>query len=1593
MRDRLTERVIRNYRIVAHEDFIVRAEQAINPADNLPFFVVHVDPNQPAGTGAGTYENPYSQLAQFDNLPFGPKSNVDIVFVHPNVDGSSTNLDAGVTMLSDQRLLSSAVPNTFTAVQGTFDLPGYVPTDLPPLLTNASGGNVVSFATGAQNIEVAGFTIQGSATGNGIYGLNNQEININRNTLENGANGVLLQNLSGTAAAGLASIIDQNNFINNYGEGFLVDNTATAPLEIALTRNTAYGNIGDGFAFTSRNGSFIGGVISGNSTNLTDPTTQLQNLNNGLSLFADNGTIDFADSSKGWQIGGTDTGTDDDLLNDANDFSLNGNSGINVFSTNGSTVSTRLINNDLTGNTVNGFHFGADSGQSFITIGGSDASLGNRIENNGLNGIGLNLLGGALAQLDIENNTITSNGNNGTGSGGGGSGGVGNFRIDLNFTGGLTNSQESIFALAAQKWESILRGAVSIPGVDVLTIDASGQDIDGVGGILGQAGPTTLRPVSFLPSDGMMQFDTADLAQLETSGQLIQVIEHEMAHVIGFGTIWTDLNLITGAGTNDPEFTGANAVREYDARFNTNAPTVPLENTGGAGTADSHWRETVFNNELMTGFINPGNNPISRITVGQFQDEGYIVNYAKADPYLMASYPGVTIPIGQVLTTTATVGNSLNNVQNLSSLVEVGDPVGDGINITLADNAVLDPSLIANNAINLSARHGLFVDTADNSSLPNLQVTDNTFNGNGTGTVGSGIFFQREDASTFNANVARNTFTDNIADGWTINAFGAAAPPMNVTSADNTFNGNLGHGTNFQTGGSGVLNFVSNRDTYTVNGAAAVNLNAVDASTLNAVFHNNTINDSTADGVNIFGGDNAVLNVTFDSPADPLFTGTQTTIDGNLNGIVANINNSSFLTLDVFDTSLQNNTQDGANLNRSGSSLILANFTRDLLNGNGDDGLEFNTTGGNPSVTGQPMVGTANQLNLLNSQLNGNGGGAATNGGNGLEVSTRADSVLVVDATFTTFNSNAGDGVRAFSGDASSFGGSAGNRSTFDAVQMGENGGNGMRLLTMSNNAKTPNMFVEVNANSGSSFITDNGGSGIGASAPTGNIDLLVQGDTVGPANFMTGIQRNGGDGIQMNVAGLARDGSDNAFLAYEFRNQSIVDLRTTNAFVATGTLTVDNVIVGDGNSTDSLSDGNGGNGIQVYNGNSDLMANEVVAAGLNINYFTLQSGNANLYVNSSIVSGNALNGILVDSEGKHSYSPFGFFPQGNYLDISVTNSQLAGNGLAGADFEINGMHGIPGFVATDFGGTYSRLESNQIVMDNNDIERNGTYGVLMQANAGQMLRYDYNQNPGFNVSYPVPFWGVFFADPGVTPGNGTVFNPFDIGAQGWPMYQAGFNSDVLLDNYLNITTDDNTNFTFTRNLVQFNGTAESTTADGLRISVSTDSYVSADIGGAAGSGLGNTFNGNVGGDVRLGSFTATDASGTPIQPDPATSIPGDDTAAPPVLDHIELDDTAQLDLRFNNNTGTSMDSNYYVGNGAFYTLSDPHKGGGIRPVQVFQVDDGFNLNANNNWGQDLQDILSVDGNFHLRTVADPLFPNPDFPLNWNEQPADPFLP
>ncbi len=238
-----------------------------------------------------------------------------------------------------------------------------------------------------------------------------------------------------------------------------------------------------------------------------------------------------------------------------------------------------------------------------------------------------------------------------------GSNPISTFDIDLVFDSSITNAQQAIFRQAADRWEQIIVGDlpdVIVPGigqVDDISIDISAITIDTVGNILANTQLIAARAGSFLPSAADIQVDSLDINALQTSGQLLTVALHEIAHCLGFGTVWSDLGLISGLGGQDPQFRGPNAIAEYNARFGGNALGVPVENTGGPGTTGTHWRETTLTNELMTSVTNPGANPLTRLTVAQFQDLGYQVDYSQADAIDLTNFSSVDLRTGGNLRT------------------------------------------------------------------------------------------------------------------------------------------------------------------------------------------------------------------------------------------------------------------------------------------------------------------------------------------------------------------------------------------------------------------------------------------------------------------------------------------------------------------------------------------------------------------------------------------------------------------------------------------------------------------------------------------------------------------------------------------------------------------------------------------------------------------------------------------------------------------------------------------------------------------------------------------------------------------------------
>ena len=235
------------------------------------------------------------------------------------------------------------------------------------------------------------------------------------------------------------------------------------------------------------------------------------------------------------------------------------------------------------------------------------------------------------------------------------------YTITVRFLTSVTATQQAAFENAAARWSAVIvgdlanfqvsraqlpAGCARDPGdttpisVDDTIIFASVQPIDGQGGVLAQAAPCAEHDLGGI-AIGVMSFDSDDLAFLESNNVLEGTILHEMGHVIGIGSLWAMNGLVISPSIGSPgantRFTGAAAAQAYvDVGGTGFTGTVPVENNGVAGSADAHWRESIFKSELMSPSISgmEPSLPMSAVTVASLKDLGaYEINDLAADAF------------------------------------------------------------------------------------------------------------------------------------------------------------------------------------------------------------------------------------------------------------------------------------------------------------------------------------------------------------------------------------------------------------------------------------------------------------------------------------------------------------------------------------------------------------------------------------------------------------------------------------------------------------------------------------------------------------------------------------------------------------------------------------------------------------------------------------------------------------------------------------------------------------------------------------------------------------------------------------------------
>lgn len=239
-------------------------------------------------------------------------------------------------------------------------------------------------------------------------------------------------------------------------------------------------------------------------------------------------------------------------------------------------------------------------------------------------------------------------------------------KIDMRFFGEtLTPAQQAIFTDAAARLRAVIVGSmpvVDLSGIgaapcgvselpaptgttDAIVIYAGAKFVDGINGLLGVGDLCYSRSATDArASIGVIVLDLADINY--APGDMRVVALHEMLHVLGFGS-WNERQLLTGFNTSSVAYVGPGGIAGCRAvgGLRTCASSVPVQNIGGSGEANSHWRDAVFGEELMTAAFK-ARPVLSVMTIRSLEDLGYVVNPLAADPYTIpADNPGARAAI------------------------------------------------------------------------------------------------------------------------------------------------------------------------------------------------------------------------------------------------------------------------------------------------------------------------------------------------------------------------------------------------------------------------------------------------------------------------------------------------------------------------------------------------------------------------------------------------------------------------------------------------------------------------------------------------------------------------------------------------------------------------------------------------------------------------------------------------------------------------------------------------------------------------------------------------------------------------------------
>ncbi|MEX1233004.1 MAG: inverse autotransporter beta domain-containing protein [Planctomycetaceae bacterium] len=1057
----------------------------------------------------------------------------------------------------------------------------------------------------------------------------------------------------------------------------------------------------------------------------------------------------------------------------------------------------------------------------------------------------------------------------------------------------------------------------------------------------------------------------------------------------GFGVPSTANISFEGTELSDNTIHGLELLANLGAELNVSLDDVTISNNRFSGVSMG-----VFNADTVATFTMTGDNLIDlNGDTTDFDGIDIDINGAQSASISIAGTIQANGNNGVDINAVNTTIDALSITGNIIENGTFPAGQGDGVNISL-DNVLVNAFSVLNANVDENTGGGLVLSAANGSLINNGIVTLSSFSEN---TGGSGLTIDLTDSDAPNFQIVSNTnISANDENGIVIRLNNSPLTGLTISDNFNLDGANLIEGISGN-GLNGILfdindskltdlvvddNFIDDN-----NGGDGINFTDTD-SDIEGMISGNTITNNSGNGIGI-------ANLVSTAPTMTIDFGTIASNRYILsNEISGNDGAGIFVDLDDnmnFLGQLGGNTFDdnnvGFRLRAHGDATFTTEFGNALMpvvantfNNNSDAGIAYELTrqflGDNVDVVGNVTISEVTITNTID-------GGIPVLDGSGIHIRMNDLARLntaIIDNNNAVIGGNAADGVtieiaedaalpdlQILNTQVTGNGAHGVNINRFDRseivalienVQGTTNTLNGFNLFAT--NRQTPELEFTFNDNT----FNDNGRDGMAFETAADAVVRLTGDRNITDSNtrhgmsFLTGEDSAIGNPITTarsvfnnslitnnSVDGVNVQADNNSRVLLDFR--SPVDPMATDRTQITGNANNGLTVTGNGTSgvdfvlhgtdvTGNLNDGfnstaNGDSLVELTIGGVGAGEENVISENGGAGIDLTGNGTSLMLVNATenIINFNGDDGVSVIL---NSFADF----DGELNDNTINNN-------SGRGFD---------YTATFFNG--SRGSPIEILLSGNTINTNDLEGVRVVTDA------NFNQNRE-----------VLLPNAGFPSDN----RPFPVDPSD-PVFLATAGYD---ENFRNLFVTQATNMVVTNNTIRDNGNGVD--SHGILLQIGTGTYLSADV-------QNNVFGGNVLSDFRTEGFAS--------QGSPSQSV---DRSGATTFDSIFLDDTAQLDLRFNLNTGDQIEPTARTAGGDRFAYDfDPGKNGFppnfyFNPPRstpfLFQVDDGPNLDFPNNdfiqFGvqQDIDGAFS-GGGYNLRSIADPLFPNPAFP---------PFLP